>query len=239
MQGGRRSNPVVDGNKVCTQCGRNLPVSYFHKYALSPSGLRSKCRDCVTINERDRRVRRQSGNVRDMRAKMLVVDGMKLCSVCGEMKPAECFSPAKHTAAKLETRCKQCNQLRRNAYKTRSVEAALGALCNASRHTNAKRGSKRRKAMAREIHPEYLIELWHTQHGCCAVTGIPMTHVYGQGAIMTNASIDRIDNRVGYTKANVRLVCYAVNIMRGQMTDDELYEWCRLIVERHEQVHFS
>lgn len=159
---------------------------------------------------------------------------MKLCSQCRQMKSVTEFYQDDRTASKLETRCKQCSRERTNARKSRSVEAALKSLCTANRSSNRSARSKRRRGLVHEITPEYLIELWYRQHGMCAVTGVPMTHIYGHGNVMTNASLDRIDNRIGYTNDNVRLVCFAVNVMRNSMTDDELYEWCRLIVERRE-----
>lgn len=38
--------PIVDGQKVCSGCSRNLDVSMFSKNLSAPHGLEWKCRDC-------------------------------------------------------------------------------------------------------------------------------------------------------------------------------------------------
>ena len=75
-----------------------------------------------------------------------------------------------------------------------------------------------------------LYELWKEQNGKCAVTGESMTYVRGQGSVPTNLSIDRIDNNVGYTRDNIRLVCYQVNFMKRALTDEGLAIWCEKII---------
>lgn len=37
---------VVDGKKVCSKCGKNLPLVKFHKDSSKPSGHRSDCTEC-------------------------------------------------------------------------------------------------------------------------------------------------------------------------------------------------
>ncbi len=39
-------------------------------------------------------------------------------------------------------------------------------------------------------------------------------------------SIDRIDSSKGYVRGNVQLVCWVVNQMKNDLTNDELTEWC-------------
>lgn len=45
-------------------------------------------------------------------------------------------------------------------------------------------------------------------------------------------SLDRIDNALGYTDANVEVVCSQFNMMRGELTHAELQQFCRALVER-------
>ena len=79
----------------------------------------------------------------------------------------------------------------------------------------------------------YLLDLWEAQDGRCALTGIPMTTVRGNGwQVPANASMDRVDNSKGYVVGNVRLICWQANMMRGQLTDDELIIFCKLIFEK-------
>tara|TARA_R100001530_G_C4290723_1_gene147942 strand:- start:401 stop:802 length:402 start_codon:yes stop_codon:yes gene_type:complete len=82
-------------------------------------------------------------------------------------------------------------------------------------------------------------ELLKKQKGNCSVTGIKMTYHkvkdvknkrMGTG-VDTNISFDRIDARKGYTADNVRLVCYAVNYMKSDMTDTKLKSWAKRLYE--------
>lgn len=77
-----------------------------------------------------------------------------------------------------------------------------------------------------------LVDLLQKQEGKCAVSGVEMTRFSGQGHVPTNISIDRIDSSIGYTPDNVQLVCHIVNLMKHNLTTDQLIDWCRKIVER-------
>ena len=74
---------------------------------------------------------------------------------------------------------------------------------------------------------------WDDAKGKCSVSGMKMTHHRdGSGKkIATNVSIDRINNKKGYTKNNVRLVCWCVNKMKHTMSDDELMLWVNRIYD--------
>jgi len=77
---------------------------------------------------------------------------------------------------------------------------------------------------------EFLHNLYYKQKGKCALSGIQMTHIMGQGRVNTNISIDRINSKLGYTENNVRLVCVIVNIMKHTSSDNELFYWCLTIL---------
>lgn len=77
---------------------------------------------------------------------------------------------------------------------------------------------------------EDLLDIWNKQKGLCALSGFPMTYIFGEGRQHTNISIDRIDNTKSYEKDNIRLVCTIVNTMRNTLDDSELITWCRRIV---------
>jgi hypothetical protein len=80
---------------------------------------------------------------------------------------------------------------------------------------------------------EFLVDLYEKQKGLCAVSGQEMTFSQGTGRCSTNLSIDKIDQTLGYTPENVRLVCHRVNLMRTDGTDDELVTWCKKILEHN------
>lgn len=70
--------------------------------------------------------------------------------------------------------------------------------------------------------------LYEKQGGRCAITRIELTH---EGNSPFDLSIDRIDANGDYAINNIRLVTWAVNYMRGRMSDDELLFWTKSISE--------
>lgn len=82
----------------------------------------------------------------------------------------------------------------------------------------------------RKFGAKFLEGMWQAQAGKCALTGVQMTHEVRKGRIWTNASIDRIDPRIGYEPSNVQLVCFLVNIMKNDATVEQFVDWCRKVV---------
>lgn len=83
---------------------------------------------------------------------------------------------------------------------------------------------------ARDVSPHecsvdasYLKELWHTQQGKCAYTGIPLKLITRKISSIktgiTAASLDRIDSSKGYLKGNVQFVALGLNYAKNSFTD--------------------
>ena len=81
---------------------------------------------------------------------------------------------------------------------------------------------------------EDLHELWEEQGGRCAMSNVHMTWKKGDNGSDFNVSIDRIIPSGPYIKTNVQLVCYRINIMKHIISDNELYWWCKNVVETKE-----
>jgi hypothetical protein len=97
---------------------------------------------------------------------------------------------------------------------------------------------------AKERKPEgFTLTLEHVvrgmQRGFCPMTGIKFdftdSHQIASGRSRNpySPSLDRIDSRVGYTDENSRIVSTQYNIMKNELSDEEVFYLCRLIVERH------
>ena len=68
------------------------------------------------------------------------------------------------------------------------------------------------------------------QSGCCALTGMPLKM---NTCVHSEASLDRIDSDLGYTKDNIQWVHKDVNIMKNCFTTDWFIRLCTLVVEKH------
>ena len=86
-----------------------------------------------------------------------------------------------------------------------------------------------------ELSKEYLWDLFLQQNGRCALSQVP---IFISNDIDKNknivrknhtASLDRIDNKIGYIKGNVQWVHKQVNRIRRELSVDEFVDWCHLI----------
>lgn len=130
----------------------------------------------------------------------------------------------------INSRCKEC---KRNAYLRRKEKNRgskdLNRLLYERFHGLKDRA--RKKDIQCNIDLQYLHELWNTQKGLCALSGIPMTYYFDSGRVPTNVSVDRIDSNLGYIKGNLQLVCMAVNQMKSDLTIEQLKYFCKSILE--------
>lgn len=181
---------------------------------------------------------------------------LRKCTTCLQEKPLEAFHAAKLGKFGRRAKCIECM---RGYYKTYfkrpnriqkgrdSAKASYQRLLpeqkqelmskirirrqNDPTHALSKslrRGLERRPTDNPAVLSDLLM-LWEKQQGCCAVSRLPMT--WGKGNFYpTSISIDRINPEEGYTAANIRLVCYAVNAFKGRWSDDHMYEIAVAIV---------
>lgn len=77
---------------------------------------------------------------------------------------------------------------------------------------------------------DFLEDLYNKQNGKCAISGEILTFTQGTGRCPTNISIDRIDSKIGYDPYNIQLVCHKVNIMKAELSTENLKDWCRKIL---------
>lgn len=79
----------------------------------------------------------------------------------------------------------------------------------------------------------YLVGLWESQNGCCAVSGRRFDLSRPEQGLCVNSnspSLDRINPKEGYIKGNVRFVCYQVNTALNQYGEQALIDLCKDIL---------
>ncbi len=86
------------------------------------------------------------------------------------------------------------------------------------------------RGLAFEISLESAWAVYEAQSRRCALTGEPLSFGVGYKASQTTASLDRIDNNLGYVDGNVQWVHKTINIMRNALTVDEFRAWCLKVV---------
>lgn len=83
---------------------------------------------------------------------------------------------------------------------------------------------------------EYLKQLWDQQNGICPFTGwslvLPQDTNGWKEYSPLNASIDRIDNSIGYLQNNIRFVSVMANLARQTFTDEQLITFCKAVANK-------
>lgn len=166
---------------------------------------------------------------------------MRSCEVCG----GACKGSAKRfcSFACRDARAKKVNPTRRFALRCQTcgvdfigTDARMrycGSRCRGFAAKDSVEGFLRHllkhRQRSKTLGLAFLSQMYESQAGRCAVSGLEMTRVFGRGRVYTNISIDRIDSSIGYEPGNVRLVCLAVNLMKLEMDDCEFSQWVGLI----------
>lgn len=96
------------------------------------------------------------------------------------------------------------------------------------------RDRARKKNLEFDVTLDDVKELWNKQGGKCALSGLEMTYIFGNGRTPTNISIDKKDCSKGYVKDNIQLVCMAVNQMKSDLSYSELLIFCKSIIQYNE-----
>lgn len=160
-----------------------------------------------------------------------------ICSSCKQYKKSNNFPKNKHNKLRdgLSYVCKNCYSTIYN--KNRIEKATINKLDYTlkMRLNDSKQRAKKRN-IYNDIIIEDLYELWNTQNGKCAISGIDLTVESYNGRVNTNVSIDRIDSTKGYTKSNIQLVCSTINMMKGSLNIDELIFFCENILKQNNKL---
>jgi len=151
-------------------------------------------------------------------------EGTKRCNSCHCALPLENFFFDKHHSDGIGAWCKQCIK--------ENKKVIYEMLSSA-------KGRAKEKGWDFNLTNEFLKELNEKQGGKCAYTNINLDWDYnrkGENRIIcaanpTRASLDRIDSSKGYTKDNVQLVTFVVNMIKNAFTESEFLSTCQLIVQ--------
>jgi hypothetical protein len=161
------------------------------------------------------------------------VNGRRPCSTCGEILSADSEHFYQKKDGSLSSECRTCFR-QRSSRNQKTRHYAGGKDYHMSYIARGVRQRARKSGVEGDIDAEFLKVLLKEQGRLCAISGIPLTFIKGQGHIPTNASVDRIDSTKGYTKDNVQLVAHQVNVMKLNLSIAQLIDWCRLVLKGRE-----
>jgi len=215
--------------KVCSRCGIKKSIDQFFAAPQCRNGVRGECKKC-----RNEKGRIKLAKLRLIRAEYPVDVGMKCCSRCGQAKLLDQFYDRKDSKDRKRSDCIECTKKHRFIPSAEQVAKWQAAEKERNKIVPRKTlaGARRQAALRDAVHvtTDELVDLWRSQDGRCAVTGIKME--WGtQVTTPYSMSIDKIDPAREYTNDNIRLVCYQVNVFKNRWNDEQMYEMAVAVVE--------
>jgi hypothetical protein len=150
--------------------------------------------------------------------------GEKTCAKCSKKRLVSEFYRNSQTTDGWHSWCKSCfkeGNKRSTEKKYGSFEGRIKTFLRTCATSAKKRGHEF------SLSADNLREMWETQYGLCAYTGIAMTT---QPNLPHSVSVERVDNNIGYTEANTVLVCKAVNAMKSDLDAELFYDMCKSVV---------
>lgn len=207
--------------KKCTTCNEEKEANEnFGKHKGFKDGYRDECKKC-----RNQKLKKHWNNTFTK----------LLCSTCQEYLNLSNFNKNKDKVHRdyHDSSCKKCKvekskKRRMQRYNADPLERLL-----VERIAGARDRAKR-KNIYFDLEVDSIKKMWELQDGKCALSGIKMTHVMGEGRTPTNISIDQIEASKGYTINNIQLVCMAVNQMKSDLTNEELLLFCNGVINNSE-----
>ena len=174
----------------------------------------------------------------ELKHKNQIIGNTAFCVYCKEYKDFSefyCNKALRHRNC-LSYECKVCSKKNKKIDYIRTAELKRNRRRNPNIFLNdiiqhAK--NRKRAELGFDLDIEYCIELLNNQNHKCAISGVDMTTITGEGQINTNISIDRIDSSVGYIKGNIQFVCRIINIMKTNLSSSDFLEWCNIIVNNN------
>lgn len=135
--------------------------------------------------------------------------------VCGNKKSVTSYNLRNN----ISTQCVCC------AHKKGGYKDITGTyICNIRTHAY-------RRKIKFDITPKDLYKIWIQQNKTCALTGLPLTIAINGKNIPTiqTASVDRIDNNLGYIKNNVWFVHKTINRIKNTISINMLIFFANMI----------
>lgn len=88
-----------------------------------------------------------------------------------------------------------------------------------------------------DLNTDFLSDLWDHQKGRCALSNVPMNLECKEARTknLQNASLDRINNNLGYIKGNVQFVCLGINYAKNRHSDEHFLSFLDKIVDNYKK----
>ena len=98
--------------KVCSHCGRELPITEFGRHSRTKDGYQPCCRECQSEMNKGHKKRQpfehNEAPAKPEEPETPIPEGMKKCCHCGRILPVTEFRRHKKSPDGLQYACKEC-----------------------------------------------------------------------------------------------------------------------------------
>lgn len=200
--------------KTCSRCGVEKPITDFVTRTLSPDGLSSACRACVSVGKKRQRERAKARTDEEIDA-AAAARGPRACTRCEEVKVPGEFPRDRGRADGRSQYCKVCSAKKTSEYRYVIDPELYRARKKASYGRNRETFRRYRLKTSFGITLEQYREMFAQQGGVCAICGQPeVTDRRGEGRVI-DLSVDH-DHGTGVVR---RLLCGNCNRGLGNFQD--------------------
>ena len=162
----------------------------------------------------------------------------RVCSKCGKRKNTLLFHwktdyrYKNKVTKRLQRQCGVCRVKHDNNKYSASPDAYIGRRIQILRQECHKHRGRRKV----QLSYDKIFKVWKKQFNktglTCPLSGETMTHLRGNGQVLTNISVDRIDSDKDYAKGNIQFICLMANIMKNKYDNKNLLSWSKKIVNQ-------
>ena len=220
------NTPVVRYTQTHVLCRCDCGTEQYVAVFALHHGKTKSCKRCVALNRRiiiptgtKSKGWTITGNTRLNNRQNLLYEVKCDCGNTRYMNASEFYNPNK------AHQCQKCAGIIRG----REFKLKNGIIGDLDAD---KFGKMKRIAATRHIEfnvsQQYLWDLYESQGRCCAITGDSIPNI-------KKASLDRIDSNLPYIEGNVQWVSKQANLSKHIMTMEELYEFCRKVLNHANQ----
>lgn len=150
-------------------------------------------------------------------------DGRYLCDECSQWLSVEQFELGCSSKPRRAC-CKKCRSKQAHVRHEQTYQSYIAGVRNKAKYRAKK------KSIPFNVSTEYLIRLWDLQKGCCFLTDQKMLLQNSDRRL--SGSIDRIIPFLGYIPGNLIWLVNRVNMMKSDVTLEEMSLWMPFWFER-------